>query len=463
MNRSDLETKLDESGVHRIAKKSVTFTTIFESIIDAGRDILNRRRNGGALRSAQPEELGQRCQELIRHLGEASGLALASEILDAYAALPAAGRHEFFEILIRDFGVDPASVIAAADRYRQQPDFEHLSAITHAVEAPRQKLFRRLNMVPGGTSALVAMRGHLLKIIKERPDFKPLNIDLRQLMIEWFNRGFLVLESVSWSSSARVLEKVIAYEAVHEISGWDDLRGRLADDRRCFAFFHPAMPDDPIIFVEIALTKDSATAIELLIRVDHEIQDPRKADTATFYSISNCHLGLHGISFGNFLIKQVMEELRRDLPYVKNFETLSPVPGFRGWVEAISADPDESALFQDDLKTIESRLAESQHLDHAPVSESEKTAFLRLCAYYLLNEKSKRRPLDPVARFHLSNGASLDRINWSADRSAAGEDRSFGIMVNYVYRAADIETNHEAYFTEDQVAASAAVRKLARR
>jgi malonyl-CoA decarboxylase len=460
---SELETKLDESGVHRIAKKSVTLTRILESIIDTGRDILNGRRNVGILQPAQPEELGQRCQALIRHLGEASGLALASEILDDYAALPMAGRLEFFEILIRDFGVDPAKVIAASDRYRVQPDFEHLTAVTRAIEAPRQKLFRRLNMVPGGTSALVAMRGDLLKIIRERPDFKPLDIDLRQLLIEWFNRGFLVLESVSWSSSARVLEKIIAYEAVHEISGWDDLRGRLADDRRCFAFFHPAMPDDPIIFVEIALTKQSATTIELLIRVDHEIQDPRKADTATFYSISNCHLGLHGISFGNFLIKQVMEELRRDLPYVTNFETLSPVPGFRRWVEAITADPEKSALLQDDLKMIKSKLAKSQRPDRALVRESEKTAFLRLCAHYLLNEKSNRWPLDPVARFHLSNGASLDRINWSADCSAAGEDRSFGIMVNYVYRAADIETNHEAYFAEDQVAASAAVRKLTRR
>lgn len=461
---SEFETKLDESGVHRVTKQSVTLTRILESIIDTGRNILNRTRNGGTLQPAQPEELGQRCQELIRHLGEASGLALASEILDDYAALPTAGRHELFEILIRDFGVDPANVIAASDRYRKQPDFEHLTAITRAIEAPRQKLFRKLNMVPGGTSALVTMRGHLLKIIKERPDFKPLDVDLRQLLIEWFNRGFLVLESVSWSSSARVLEKIIAYEAVHEIRGWDDLRGRLADDRRCFAFFHPAMPDDPIIFVEIALTRQSATGIRPLISAEHEIQDPRKADTATFYSISNCHLGLHGISFGNFLIKQVMEELRRDLPDVKNFETLSPVPKFRQWVEAIAADPDKSAPLQDDLKMIESILAESQRRpDRAPVSESEKTALLRLCAHYLLNEKSNRRPLDPVARFHLSNGASLDRINWSADCSAAGEDRSFGIMVNYVYRAADIETNHEAYFAEDHVAASAAVCRLTRR
>lgn len=460
---SDPDTQLDESGVHRIAKKSVTLSRILESIIDAGRDILNRRRNGGTRRPAQPEELAQQCHELIRHLGEASGLALASDILDGYAALSVTDRHAFFDILIRDFSVIPAAVIRAADRYREQPDFEQLTALTRSVEAPRQKLFRRLNMVPGGTSALVAMRGHLLKIIKERPEYKPLNIDLRQLLIEWFNRGFLVLESISWSSSARVLEKIIEYEAVHEINGWDELRGRLADDRRCFAFFHPAMPDDPIIFVEIALTNQGATAIAPLISADHKIRDPRKADTATFYSISNCHLGLHGISFGNFLIKQVMEELRRDLPGLKNFETLSPVPGFRKWLQSVSVHRDQYALLQDDLQELDSRLAGSQDAGSAPISEPEKAAFLRLCAHYLVNEKSNHLPLDPVARFHLSNGASLDRINWSADHSAAGADRSFGIMVNYAYRAADIEANHEAYFAENHVSASAVVNKLARR
>jgi malonyl-CoA decarboxylase len=460
---SGLDTKLDESGVHRIPKKSVTLARILESIIDTGRDILNRGGNAGTRNAALPEGLGQQCQELIQHRGEASGLALASGILSSYAALSTPGRHQFFEILIRDFSVDPDAVIRAAEGYCEQPDFERLTAITRAVEAPLQKLFRRLNMVPGGTSAIVAMRGQLLNIIKERPEFQPLDIGIRQLLIEWFNRGFLVLESISWSSSARVLEKIIEYEAVHEINGWDNLRGRLADDRRCFAFFHPAMPDDPIIFVEIALTNQSATAVQPLITAGHDVQDPREADTATFYSISNCHLGLHGVSFGNFLIKQVMEELRRDLPGLRNFETLSPVPEFRAWLRSVSADADKCALLQDDLRTVDAMLDTPQGVDSAPISEPVKEAVLRLCAHYLVNEKRDRRPLDAVTRFHLSNGASLDRINWSADRSTAGEERSFGIMVNYVYRAADIEKNHEAYFADDHVSASADVYKLARR
>lgn len=457
------DTKLDQSGVHRVVKKSTTLTSILESIIDTGRDILDRRRSGGASERAQPEELGQQCQELIRHLGEASGLALASEILSSYAALSTAGRHQFFEILVRDFSVDPKAVIHAAELYRDQPEFEQLTALARAVEAPRQKLFRRLNMVPGGTSALVSLRGELLKIINDRPHFRPLDIDLRQLLIEWFNRGFLVVENISWSSSARVLEKIIQYEAVHEIKSWDDLRGRLADDRRCYAFFHPAMPDDPIIFVEIALTNRSATTVQLLLTASHQIQDLHKADTATFYSISNCHRGLHGISFGNFLIKQVMEELRRDLPSLKNFETLSPVPGFREWLRSVSGDADKRALLLDDLRLVDATLSRPKSSDSAHVKEPVKEAFLRLCAYYLVNEKRGGHPLDPVARFHLGNGASLERINWSADGSAAGAERSFGMMVNYVYRTADIERNHEAYFANDCVSASAAVNKLARR
>lgn len=460
---SDVDSQLDQSGIHRVAEKSITLSRILESIIDTGREILDRRRNGTAQLTSDPEQLGQQCQALIRHLGEASGLALASEILESYNALSGAGRRKFFDILIRDFSVDPDKVIAAAGQYQLQPDFENLTRVSRAAEAPRQKLFRRLNMVPGGTTALVAMRGELLDTIAEQPELRPLDIDLRQLLIAWFNRGFLVLESISWSSSARVLEKIIEYEAVHEINGWEDLRGRLADDRRCFAFFHPAMPDDPIIFVEIALSNKSATAIRPLIKADHQVMDADRADTATFYSISNCHRGLYGISFGNFLIKQVMEELRRELPDIKQFETLSPVPGFREWVRTVSADIGKRDLLIDDLRLVDPLLNDSLPGERADADQSVTEACRRLCAWYLVNEKRNRGPLDPVARFHLSNGASLERINWAADPSPAGDQRSFGIMVNYVYRREDIEKNHEAYFADEHVSASAAVRKLARR
>jgi malonyl-CoA decarboxylase len=318
-------------------------------------------------------------------------------------------------------------------------------------------------MAPGGTSRLVKMRGHLLEALEERPELRPLDSDLRHLLIAWFNRGFLVLDRIDWSSSARVLEKIIEYEAVHEINGWEDLRGRLEDDRRCFAFFHPAMPDDPLMFVEVALTDSYATAIQPLIASDRETEDARQAATATFYSISNCHQGLQGISFGNFLIKQVTEELRHDLANIKHFETISPVSGFRRWLESVAINEEARDSLLEDLRLgntfLQSRSDPTEH----KLSEQVHDAFLRLCAHYLLNEKSDGKPLDSVARFHLGNGASLERINWAADNSPTGMDRSVGIMVNYVYRLNDIEKNHEAYFAEGQIAASSTVRKLARR
>jgi malonyl-CoA decarboxylase len=436
---------------------------MLESILEAGRDIFEHRGADKKPRSGQPEDLGEQCRELLSHRGEASGLYLASEILAAYEALPPEGRLLFFELLSKDFSADPDAVIRAAELYRREPNFERLATVAKAIEAPRQKLFRRLNMAPDGTSKLVKMRGHLLEVLEERPELRPLDSDLRHLLIAWFNRGFLVLDRIDWSSSARVLEKIIEHEAVHEINGWEDLRGRLKDDRRCFAFFHPAMPDDPLMFVEVALTNGNVTAIQPLIASDRKIEDARKAATATFYSISNCHRGLQGISFGNFLIKQVTEELRHDLRNIKHFETISPVSGFRHWLEssATNEEPPDSLL--EDLRLGNAFLQSLPDPVEPELSEQVRDAFLRLCAHYLLNEKSDGKPLDSVARFHLGNGASLERINWAADDSPTGVDHSAGIMVNYVYRLNDIEKNHEAYFAEGQIAASNTVRKLARR
>ena len=425
--------------------------------MDAGRVILNRQRGNGGIANGQPEAIADQCRELINHRGEASGLALASEILDAYQDLPEEGRWHFFELLLRDFSTDPDTVIQAAEHYRLQPEFERLNELEKAIESPRHKLFRRLNQAPGGTGALVRMRSDLLDRLRERPELVPIDSDLKHLLIAWFNRGFLVLERINWDSSARVLEKIIEYEAVHEINGWDDLRGRLRQDRRLFAFFHPAMPDDPVIFIEIGLGKGSANAIRPMLDSGRELLDSSAADTATFYSISNCHRGLQGISFGNFLIKQVTENLRLDLEKIKRFETLSPIPGFRRWMQGAIEDDGVSDGLREDLSVASALLEESQAAD-----DKVRDACQRLCAHYLVNEKRDGLPLDPVARFHLSNGAYLDRINFGADASAAGHQRSFGMMVNYVYKLSDIEKNHEAYFADGQVAASGNVRKLAR-
>ncbi|MEM7432946.1 MAG: malonyl-CoA decarboxylase family protein [Pseudomonadota bacterium] len=452
---SDPHSTLDETGTHKVPNTG-TLARILGSVMVAGRAILNRRRGEDGDSSGQPDAIARRCGDLIRHRGEASGLALASEILDDYENLEEEGRSQFFDLLLKDFATDPEKVIQASKRYRDQPEFEQLLALQKSIASPRQKLFRRLNQAPGGTGALVRMRGDLIVRLRDRPDLGPIDADLKHLLIAWFNRGFLTLERVDWDSSARVLEKIIQYEAVHEINGWDDLRGRLREDRRLFAFFHPAMPDDPVIFIEIALSKGSSSAIQPLLDSDRDLLDTGTADTATFYSISNCHRGLQGISFGNFLIKQVTENLRFDLENIQRFETLSPVPGFRQWLQQIMNEGAAEGGLADAVNSARALLSDDgvydEHVEHA----CEK-----LCAHYLINEKRNGLPLDPVARFHLSNGAYLDRINLNADISVAGKSRSFGVMVNYVYDLTDIETNHEAYFAESQVATSSSVRKLA--
>ena len=269
-----------------------------------------------------------------------------------------------------------------------------------------------------------------------------------------------MMERIDWNSPASVLEKIVAYEAVHEISGLEDLRIRLAEDRRCFAFFHPAMPGDPIIFVQVALTDDLASAVGPLLEQERAVGRAEEANTAVFYSISNCHDGLRGISFGNFLIKQVVEELRRDLENIKDFVTLSPIPEFRSWLSTVTAEslPEER---RDDLNVVREALGASETPDRDPVSADAQTSLMRLCAHYLVNEQHAGKPIDSVARFHLGNGATLERINWQADTSTIGLKRSFGFMVNYAYRLEDIERNHEQYFAQGMVVASAAVRKLA--
>jgi malonyl-CoA decarboxylase len=439
--------------------RSAGLRGILESVMRAGRGLLPLNRVG--FRQDQPvRHLSALCRELLGQRGEASGLALANEILTAYQSLAEADRLEFYGLLNDEFGPDSQAILDAADAYRARPELDTLSGLADAVEAPRRELFRRLNMVPDGTSSLVRMRGDLLGVVPDRPELRAVESDLRHLLTAWFNRGFLVMDRIDWMSSANVLEKIIAYEAVHEINGWDDLRARLAGDRRCFAFFHPAMPDDPLIFVQVALTRDVARAIGPLIAEDREIVNGRDADTAVFYSISNCHTGLRGISFGHFLIKQVIEELRRDLDNVKQFVTLSPVPGFCQWIANASLDEVPEKL-RHDIEEARLLLAVTDWLEKSRSAKGAETVLMRLCAHYLLDAKRDGEPLDPVARFHLGNGASLGEINWAADWSTVGIERSAGIMVNYFYRLDDIEKNHELYFTHGQVVASSGVRRLA--
>jgi len=394
-------------------------------------------------------ELLSLCESLLSESGEYASVALARDALAAYEALDARLREEFFDVLARHYAPSPEAVSAAASAYQADPSPENLLKLEAAVEPARRELFRRLNMAPGGTAALVEMRRQVLKGVRARPLWRGIDADLMHLLRSWFNRGFLRLERIDWHSSAILLEKLIQYEAVHAIEGWHDLRRRLEADRRCFAFFHPRLPDEPIIFIEVALTRGMSAKVQPLLESRSPVAAPQKADSAIFYSITNCQEGLRGISFGNQLIKQVAEDLKREFPHLRRFATLSPIPGFRAWLEK-NAGRELLARIEDP----------AWHLGDVP-EELEKQ-LMRLCAYYLLHAKEDGEPLDPVARFHLGNGAALERLNWMADSSEQGMTRSAGLMANYVYWLPEVEKNHERYFREHAIAASSLVEKLAK-
>jgi malonyl-CoA decarboxylase len=387
---------------------------------------------------------------LLSERSQASGALAARQLHEMLGLLDASDRHGFQRYLATEFQPDGTALRAAAQRYLTDGTAEAAAALARAADPPRQELLRRINMVPGAIGALIAMRSEIASCLRAEPELKLLDADLKHLFASWFNRGFIELRRIDWQTPAAVLEKLITYEAVHEIKGWDDLRRRLAPDRRCFGFFHPALPDEPLIFVEVALVEGLATAVQPLLSKDTDAAAARQraacADTAIFYSISNCQDGLRGVAFGNFLIKQVVEELKAEFPQLKRFSTLSPVPGFRQWLEkrlANENDPDAALLLQ----------LESDRWWNAPAqSEKLRVPLLRLCARYLTRQPSIR--IDPVARFHLGNGARLERINWLGNTEPRALQESFGIMVNYLYDHDSIEGNHEAFVRDGTIVRS---------
>jgi malonyl-CoA decarboxylase len=421
-------------------------------VTEVGRALALTSPAAGAPESA----LVDLCAEVLRGRGEATGMARAAEALSRYAALTPPQKAAFFAGVQARFGVDPAAVDQAVARWRESGADADARALHAAAEPRSQELIRRLNRAPGGPRALVAMRADLLGAMRDNPGLAALDADFQHLFASWFNRGFLELRRIDWNSPAAVLEKIIAYEAVHEINGWDDLRRRVAaPDRRLYAFFHPALADDPLIFVEVALTAAIPSAIGPILAAERAALDPDGATTAVFYSISNCQTGLRGVSFGNFLIKQVVETLRAEFAGLATFVTLSPVPGLRRWAEAEAAK-DDGGL------TAEGRALVSglRAADWAAVAERAE-ALAGLAAQYLVDAKSPRGgPVDPVARFHLGNGARLERVNPCADASPRGLRDSWGVMVNYLYDLDRIERNHEAFATEGVVTTSSAVRRL---
>lgn len=393
------------------------------------------RRKVRPISARQGEKsLAELARELVRGAGEASGLASAAAILSGYASLDDAGKLTFFQMLAVEMNITADKVRQALDAYEAAPSKVTYRDFASAAEPPRQELIRRLNRVPGATGSLVRMRADLLRLGRGEPDLEALDLDFRHLLSSWFNRGFLVLRPISWESPAHVLEKIIAYEAVHAIDSWDDLRRRLEPtDRRCFAFFHPAMPDEPLIFVEVALMRGIAQSIQILLAEGREVRPAEEADTAVFYSISNCQPGLAGISFGNSLIKQVAADLSQELPELRTFVTLSPLPGFAKWLDETTIDASTAG---------------------GPL----------LCAYaahYLVHVKDRSgMPVDPVARFHLGNGAIVHQVHAEADTSAKGKRQSAGLMVNYLYDLGRVAQNHELFATKGEIAQSPQIRAL---
>ncbi len=436
------------------------FSDMLQSITDRGRRLLSLGpvQDGDADAVGTMEEL---CETLLSSRGEASGMALAKNILDRWEAFDQQRRRDFMAVLLSRFGPNIERLERAIEAYRTDPSPKALLELSEAAEPRRQELIRRLNLAPNGTATLVGMREVLLALKNDNPDLEAVDADFAHLFGSWFNRGFLVLRPISWSTPADILEKIIRYEAVHHIGGWDELRRRLApEDRRCFAFFHPQLVDDPLIFVEVALTREIPASIADLLKEDRAPIRAADATTAVFYSISNCQEGLRGISFGNFLIKQVVEDLRRELPRLDSFATLSPVPGFADWLSRERAAETSDALTPTDRAEL-AVLDEPDWADRPEAAAGVRSAVTAAAAWYFLRARNRNgRPLDPVARFHLGNGARLERINFLADRSGRAMRQAHGVMVNYLYKLEDIETNHEAFASRGEVVAAPAVRRL---
>ncbi len=419
---------------------------------------------------AQTRKLVQACQQLLSERGEASGVSLAQETLALYAQLSKEEQSAFFQALKTDFSPDPAKVLAAATAYAASPDSEHLSQLTHHAEPPRQELLRRLNRAPGGTRVIVGMREKLLDALPKDRELRQVDDDFHHLLQSWFNPGFLRIARVDWNTPATLLEQLIRHEAVHEIRGWNDLRRRLQDDRRCFAFFHPALPDEPLIFVEVALLAEMPDAIEPLINIDTTPTPQKAFQLAAFYSISNCQPGLRGVSLGNFLIKQVAALLASEFGRVKHFCTLSPIPGFRDWLRRVIVSPDHAEIFskptRESLENVRRAMGPLLDKSVADLRAAERVRekcaddLERLCAAYLLGAgEPDGITRDPVARFHLNNGARMERLNVAGDLSDKGLKQSLGMMVNYVYDLKTIERNHQQ-FVAGKTEASKQVRGL---
>lgn len=408
--------------------------------------------------------------------GEVSARGRAAALGEAYLRLNDTGKKRFLSLIAEEFGPDINAVSLAIAAYQSCDAADRAEAeanLRDALRAPRFRLLTQFNALPQGVKFLVDMRADLLRFKEGNAALKTLDAELKDLLVSWFDIGFLELHQLSWDSPAALLEKVIQYEAVHEIRSWDDLRNRLESDRRLFAYFHPRMPEEPLIFVEVALVEGLARNIQHLLDESAPLTDPAAADTAVFYSISNTQRGLRGISFGHFLIKRVVESLQQELPGLRRFVTLSPLPGFLDWLSSAIGDGAADLLSQDDRRKLGAVLGKRfgkgdlgrvirdvGWVDNPELAETLKRPMLKLAARYLTAEKRGMMPLDPVARFHLGNGARVEQLNWLSDTSEKGLKQSAGMMVNYLYDLDEIEDNHEFFAEDGRIAISGSIKSL---
>ena len=428
------------------------FKKFFSSIADAGQRLIGKKSLRKDLTSAL-----QLCNDLISFKGIASGIAIAREITEIYSLFDTDQKLSFFKEINKQFSPNNNEVEKKIAQYLKEKNEQSLNALGSAVEGNRQELIRRLNMAPNGTPFLVSMREDLIKFLPINPELKNLDEDIRHLFKSWFNPGFLRLEKITWDSKAAVLEKIMKYEKVHKIKDMNDLKRRLQqEDRRFFAYFHPVLKDEPLIFVEVAFTKGVGNSIQEIIKP--KTDEKSNYDTATFYSINNCQNGLMRVTLGNFLIKRVVFEIQEENPKIKNFGTLSPLPGFADWFLSLSSEKLKDILKDYEISKLDFLRSPSLKIGEPKMLE-EKAAIKKLVAHYLLNEKINNKPLNPVSRFHLGNGASISNIILNGNITDYGYKESFGIMVNYSYQLDKLEKIHEDFITKGIISYSDKIKK----
>jgi malonyl-CoA decarboxylase len=431
----------------------INFKQIISSIADVGQKLFNTRD----IKKNDINSIIDLCDDLISNKGAAFGITVARDVTKLYQALSPDNKLIFFKKINEKYKANFTEVDEAINLYKISPNEKTLANLFKVSAGKRRELFTRMNMAPNGTSIIIELREDLLKVLKDNKDLKVLDDDLRYLFKSWFNPGFLKLEKITWDTKAAVLEKIIKYERVHQMKDMNELKRRLGEDRRFFSYFHPALEDEPIIFVQVALTKGLGKSIQELMKPSND--EIKNYDTATFYSISNCQEGLSRVTLGNFLIKRVVYEIQEELPHIKNFGTLSPIPGFADWLSYVEKpkiknilanlkNQDVSFLKSKDLKLGDSRIIEN------------KEAITKLVTHYIVNEKNQQGlPVNDVSRFHLGNGAIVDDIVVNANISEQGFKRAYGVMVNYLYELKNIEKNHEDYMNNNKVIVSDKIKK----